>query len=51
VLLLLIKPRENGRNGCMFCYKKWDEIIAKDWREDVKNMVYMVQSLSMMVKK
>jgi len=36
VLLLLSKHRENVRNGSMFCYQKWDEIIAEDWREDVK---------------
>jgi len=35
-MMLLVKHRENVRNGSMFCYKKWDEIIAKDWREDVK---------------
>ena len=36
VVLLLKKHTENVRNGTMFCYEKWDEIIAEDWREDVK---------------
>jgi len=36
VVLLLNKHRKNVRNGSMFCYKKWDEMIVEDWREDVK---------------
>jgi len=27
---------EKVRYGTMFCYEKLDDIIAKDWREDVK---------------
>jgi len=27
---------EKVRYGNMFCYLKWNEIIAKDWREDLK---------------
>ena len=36
VLSLLEKHRYHVRNGVMFCFVNWNEVIIKDWREDVK---------------
>ena len=33
---LLMKHCGNVQNGMMFCYIYWDQIVAEDWREDVK---------------
>jgi len=36
VCILLIRHRNHVRNGAMFCYVFWNDVIIKDWREDVK---------------
>ena len=33
---LLVKHCANVRDAIMFCFVNWNQIVAKDWREDVK---------------
>ena len=35
-VVCVLQIRHGKRNGAIFCYVYWDDVIIKDWRDGVK---------------